>query len=89
MLQEKKTQTAFRLDPELLMSAKRKARQQNISLNRLVERAIGEYVGEFRFPVVEIPDEIPERIRDLSRDIRPFTEEELEADDRLAYILSK
>jgi hypothetical protein len=89
MLQEKKTQTAFRLDPELLMRAKRKARQQNISLNRLVERAIGEYVGEFRFPAVEIPDEIPERIRDLSRDIRPFTEEELEADDRLAYILSK
>ena len=89
MLQEKKTQTAFRLDPELLMRAKRKARQQNISLNRLVERAIGKYVGEFRFPVVEIPDEIPERIRDLSRDIRPFTEEELETDDRLAYILSK
>ena len=69
MLQEKKTHTAFRLDPELLMRAKRKARQQNISLNRLVERAIGEYVGEFRFPVVEIPDEIPERIREMTEQL--------------------
>lgn len=89
MLQKKKTQTAFRLDPELLMRAKRKARQQNISLNRLVERAIEEYVGVFRFPAVEIPEEVPEWIKNLSKDVRPVTQEELDADDRLAYIYSK
>lgn len=89
MLQERKTQTAFRIDSELLLQAKRKARQQNISLNRLVERAIEDYVGTFQFPAVMPPDVIPEHILNLSKGVRPFTKEELEQDDRLAYILSK
>lgn len=89
MQQERRIQTAFRIESELLKSAKRKARQQNISLNRLVERAIEDYVGEFKFPAVEIPEDIPDWIKDLSKGIRPVTQEELDADERLAYIYSK
>lgn len=87
--QSRKTQTAFRLDEDLLMRARRKARQQGISLNRLVEKAIENYVGEFEFPAIEPPAEIPEWVNKLSEHSRPFTKEELEADDRLAYFLSK
>lgn len=87
--QERRTQTAFRLDPELLQRAKRKARQQNISLNRLVEQAIENYVGTFEFPKVKIPDEPAQWVLNLSKGVRPFTKEEIEEDDRLAYILSK
>lgn len=89
MQKQRRTQTAFRLDEGLLMRAKRKARQQQISLNRLVEKAIENYVGEFEFPAIEPPKEIPEWIKNMSKGMRPFTKEELEADDRLAYILSK
>ena len=87
--QSRKIQTAFRLDEDLLMRARRKARQQGISLNRLVEKAIENYVGEFEFPAIEPPAEIPEWIRKLSEGVRPVTQEELDADDRLAYIFSK
>ena len=87
--QSRKTQTAFRLDEDLLMRARRKARQQGISLNRLAEKAIENYVGEFEFPAIEPPAEIPEWIRKLSEGVRPVTQEELDADDRLAYIFSK
>lgn len=89
MLQERKTQTAFRLDSDLLMRAKRKARQQNITLTRLVEKALESYVGEFEFPAIDIPEKIPEWIENLSKGVRPVTQEELDADDRLAYIYSK
>ena len=87
--QSRKTQTAFRLDDNLLMRARRKARQQGISLNRLVEKAIGNFVGEFEFPAIEPPTEIPEWVKKLSEHARPVTQEELDADDRLAYIYSK
>jgi len=85
----RKTQTAFRFDSVLLNRARRKAREQNISLNALVERAVESYVGAFRFPDVEIPDAVPEWILALSRELRPFTKAELDEDDRLASILAK
>ena len=88
-VQTRKIQTAFRLDSALLNRAKRKAREQSISLNHLVEKAVESYVGSFQFPEVKIPERIPDWILDLSKEVRPFTKEELEADDRLAYILSK
>lgn len=89
MLHERKTQTAFRLDTDLLMRAKRKARQQDITLTRLVEKALEAYVGEFEFPAIDVPKSIPNWVRNLSKGARAFTQEELEQDDRLAYILSK
>lgn len=86
---QRRSQTAFRLDESLLRSARRKAREQGISLNKLVEKAVEKYVGKFEFPAIEPPTEIPEWILNMKKGIRPFTKEELEADDRLAYILSK
>ncbi len=88
-MQTRKTQTAFRFDAALLNRARRKAREQNISLNALVERAVESYVGAFQFPDVEIPETDPEWILALSRELRPFTKSELDEDDRLAGILSK
>ena len=86
---QRRSQTAFRLDESLLRSARRKAREQGISLNKLVEKAIEKYVGRFEFPAIEPPTEIPEWVKKLSEGIPPVTQEELDADDRLAYIYSK
>lgn len=89
MQAQRRSQTAFRLDESLLRSAKRKAREQGISLNKLVEKAVEKYVGKFEFPAIEPPTEIPEWVKKLSEGIPPVTQEELDADDRLAYIYSK
>ena len=60
MLRERKIQTAFRLDPNLLLRAKRQARRQEISLNRLVERAVETYLGEVGAPSRAAVEQIPE-----------------------------
>lgn len=83
-------QTAFRLDRNLVSRLKLKARRENKSLNKLVEEALMKTApAELEWPKVDFPlkhNPIFDEIRDQ---MRPFTAEELAADDRLAYILSK
>ena len=86
----RRIQTAFRLEESLLNRLKRKASRQNKSLNSYVEALLKADVrNESEYPKVSFP--IPHSAR-VSRmlDILPaFTDEELEKDEKLAYILGK
>lgn len=86
----RKIQTAFRLEESLLNRLKKKASRQNKSLNSYVEALLKADVrDEPEYPKVTFP--IPHSTR-VSRmiDILPvFTDEELERDEKLAYILGK
>ena len=88
--QTRRVQTAFRLDARLVARLKLKARSENKSLNALVEEALMNLApAEPEFPVIDDDMEISPKILALGRDFRAFTPEEIAADDRLAYILSK
>lgn len=86
----RRIQTAFRLEESLLNRLKKKAGRQNKSLNSYVEALLKADVrDEPEYPRMSFP--IPQSAR-VSRmlDILPgFTDEELQNDDKLAYILGK
>lgn len=91
-------QTAFRFRPDMVRRMKNKARLQGQSLNayieNLVEKDLGEEGGRYaairrELADVKFPKEISEDIMALSRFKVEFTEEELAADEKLAYLLSK
>ena len=85
-----KRQRAFRLDKELLFFLKRRAQKQNKTLNAFVEEILRREVEtdmEIR-PIIDGPIEISEEVKKWQCKIE-FTPEEIAADDRLAYILSK
>ena len=86
----RRIQTAFRLEESLLNRLKKKASRQNKSLNSYVEALLKADVrSEPEYPKVSFP--IPHSAR-VSRmlDILPaFSDEELQNDDKLAYILGK
>ncbi len=85
-----RVQTAFRLDANLVKRLKIKAKSEEKSLNALVEEALMRLAPpEPEFPHIDEDMEISPKILALSKGIRPFTPEEIAADDRLAYILSK
>ena len=86
----RRVQTAFRLDENLVKRLKLKAHGEAKSLNALVEETLMQLApAEPEFPVLDENMEISPRILALGKNFRPFTPEELAADDRLAYILSK
>ncbi|MBO4340500.1 MAG: toxin-antitoxin system HicB family antitoxin [Bacteroidales bacterium] len=83
-----KVQTVIRIPEELYVKAKYKAKQQNISFNSYMEQvlanalrpAIPKLPKDFKIsPVVEL----------FSGMLTPPTEEQLAADDKLAYIWNK
>ncbi|MBR1575720.1 MAG: toxin-antitoxin system HicB family antitoxin [Bacteroidales bacterium] len=85
----RRVQTAFRLDENLVNRLKIKARSQDRSLNALVEEALMQLApAEPEFPVIDDEMEISPELLALQLP-RSFTPEEIAADDRLAYILSK
>ena len=85
----RKIQTAFRLDENLLMRAKLRAKREQRSLNSLVEEALERMMPqELEWPKVVLPTKISPDILAM-RLPREFTKEEIEADERLAYILGK
>lgn len=82
-------QTAFRLDKELLFLLNRKARREGKSLNGFVEDVLRKEVkDELEWPRIKGPIVISDEVERMSLGIS-FTPEEIAADDRLAYILSK
>lgn len=82
-------QTAFRLDRELLYHLNRKAKSQGKSLNAFVEDVLrNEVKAEMTWPKIKGPIIISETVKRMSLGIT-FTPEEIAADERLAYILSK
>ena len=81
-------QTVIRLPEELLLKAKYKARQDNLSFNAYVEHVLEMAVR----PVIpKLPKDfkISPSVEALSGIIPAPTKEELETDDRLAYIWNK
>jgi hypothetical protein len=86
----RRIQTAFRLEEPLLNRLKKKASLQNKSLNSYVEALLrADLRDEPQYPEVSFP--VPHSVR-VSRmlDILPaFTDEEIESDEKLAYILGK
>ena len=87
---QNRRQTAFRLDKELLFYLNRKAKSQGKTLNAFVEDTLRREVREDLegWPIIKEPIEISEEVKRMSLGIT-FTPEEIAADDRLAYILSK
>ena len=83
-------QTAFRLDKELLFYLRRKAERQGKTLNTFVEETLLREVKEDMdgWPKIKGPIVVSDEIKHW-RMSRPFTPEEIAADDRLAYLLSK
>ncbi len=87
---QKRRQTAFRLDKELLFYLNRKAKSQGKTLNALVEEALRREVREDMdgWPIIKEPIIISDEVKSMSLGIK-FTPEEIAADERLAYLLSK
>ena len=84
-----RVQTAFRLDAALVMRLKRMARQEKKPLNTLVEESLMKVSpAELEWPKVTIPKKPTPFVKSLMLP-HGFTKEEIEADERLAYILSK
>ena len=83
-------QTAFRLDKELLFYLNRKAKSQGKTLNAFVEDTLRREVKEDLegWPIIKEPIEISDVVKSWQMP-RQFTPEEIAADDRLAYLLSK
>jgi len=98
MEQQRTQQTAFRLRPELLAKAKLKAKEKGMSLNGYVEKLMED-------DLVSAGDKYEEVRRRLKGTYKPdvprtfsiplmdkapeFTQEELDADPRLEYLVNK
>lgn len=86
----RKIQTAFRFDPDLLSRMKLRAKREKKSLNAYVEDVMEREnpADTLVWPKVKFPIKPHPGWKDLTMDIH-FTKEDLEQDERLAYILSK
>ena len=87
---DNRRQTAFRLDKELLFYLRRRAKMQKKSLNTLVEETLRKSVEADMdgWPVIEGPIVVSDEVKSWRME-HQFTPEEIAADERLAYILSK
>lgn len=83
-----RVQTVIRLKPELMERVKYRAKSQGLSVNTFVENAL---IEATKVPIPKRPKdmEIDPIVKSLSGIFPPTTQEMLESDDRLAYILSK
>lgn len=81
-------QTVIRFRKDILNRARFKAKQNNMSLNSYLEYIIAEAVKP-KIPKLPKDFKISPEIEALSGLIPTPTKEMLEADDRLAYIMSK
>jgi len=92
-------QTAFRFSPEMVQRMKNRSRLRGLSLNAYVEGLIKKDLGDpneryealyKELAKIKLPETISPEIEELFGKYKvEFTPEELEADERLAYILSK
>lgn len=83
-----KVQTVLRISPELMRRVKYKARQVDVSVNAYIEDVLREAVMP-RIPKLPEDFEIDPVIKSLSGIIPAPSQEEIDADPRLAYILGK
>lgn len=84
----RKIQTAFRLNEELVGRLKLLARREKKSLNRLVEEQLERLApAEPQWPKIKFPIERDKFFENWQ--LPPIPPEDIETDERLAYILSK
>ena len=83
-----KVQTGLRLDPELYNRLKIKAKQQKRSFNSYVETLLEASTG-VDFPTLGKGFKVSDEIIAIGNTLPHYSEEEIAADDRLAYLLSK
>ena len=85
-----KVQTAIRLSPELMERVKRHAKREHRSFNSFVEYAL-DRATEPVFPKIGPDFKISDEIRSFQGSVtfkRP-TQEQLDADPKLAYLVKK
>lgn len=85
---QSRTQTVIRLRSDILARARFKAKQNHVSLNAYLEQAIEAYVTP-KIPSLSKDFTVDPAIERFSGIMPEPTKEQLEADDRLAYILGK
>ncbi len=83
-----KVQTGLRLDPELYNRLKMKAKQQKRSFNSYVETLLEASAG-VDYPTLSKGFKVSDEILSLGSTLPHYSEEEIVADERLAYLLSK
>lgn len=84
----RKIQTAFRLDEGLVGRLKLLARREKKSLNRLVEEQLERLApAEPQWPKIKFPIKRDKFFENWQ--LPPIPPEDIETDERLAYILSK
>lgn len=98
-METRSVQTAFRFRPEMLMRMKKKARNQGVSLNAYVENLVQKDLDEKEDKYEKLIKELkgiklnPNALDDLNSRIKALnihiSQEEIDADERMAYILSK
>ena len=82
-----KIQTGIRLEPELCDRLKARARMEGRSFNNYVERILSKAVSTEYPKLSDI--KVSEEILSLGETLPHYSAEELEADERLSYLLSK
>lgn len=98
-METRSIQTAFRFRPKMLAQMKNKARLQGVSLNSYVENLVQKDIDGQESRYEEIYRELskikinPETVKEVNDSFSKFnirfTQEEIDSDKRLAYILSK
>ena len=86
-METKRVSTLIRLRQDVMMQAKRRARQRNMSLNAFIEQLL-ERSCRVEWPVLPSDFRVSEEIQDMKcipAGWRP-SKKELEADPRLAHI---
>ena len=83
-----KVQTGLRLDPELYNRLKIKAKQQKRSFNSYVETLL-EASACVEYPTIGKGFKVSDEILSLGNTLPHYSVEEIAADERLSYLLSK
>ncbi len=83
-----RTQTVIRFREDILNRARYKAKQQSMSLNAYLEHVVEEAVKP-QIPKLPKEFKVSDFVKSLSGVITAPSQEELEADPKLAYILGK
>ena len=85
---EARVQTAFRLRPSLIAKLKREAEKEHESLNSYVESILEKHV-ELEWPQITADFKVSDEVLSLAciKGWQEPTQEELDADPRLAHIL--
>lgn len=83
-----RTQMILRVPPQLLVQLKHNAKRENLSLNAYVEQQLT-IIAQPSIPKLPNEFKVSDFVKSLSGVITAPTQEELEADPKLAYILEK